>query len=614
MNSRDYCHLSHLAPSSFIPNKVTQALLLAAGLLISQSSHAMRFGSEADGISGSFDSTVTYGMSSRLQSRDCHLLGNDSGGCNTGGGNELSRYYNLANGTGYANADVNYTNSDDGDLNYDKHDVYSHVLKGIHEMSLKFGDGWSALGRVSWMKDFKMDNVRNTDLDGNAEREATERFDLLDLWVAKGFDVGSMPAKVKVGNQVISWGEEVFISGGINQINAINLPKFHTPGTQLKEIFLPAPMASFNIGLSENVSLEAYYQFRWNDYELDSVGTYFSGTDVAGEGNRPIYLPTSVVEGTQGAGVCALVSPTGRCGPPEISGLDDQTLVAHGLAIPYAGENRPSNSGQYGMALRWMVEDIETEFGFFYQRYHDKTPFIGYTGTTGGQATSYSINYGEDKDLYGISMNTMLGSVAFGSELSFRPHDSVAVDPTVSFGSIFGGNFDENSVYDVGFHPGYVDTKKWQLDVNGTYSFSASDPLGFIPQSLGATDAVLIMEVVGVRYPDLKTDGSVPYALLDYSLPDRGALAYVTEFALNYQDAFGTGITVTPQLDLAHDVSGTTPNAAFVEGRKSLTSSLFFNYRDRWKGGLQWVQYWGGGDLNTLTDRDFVSGSISYSF
>ena len=34
----------------------------------------------------------------------------------------------------------------------------------------------------------------------------------------------------------------------------------------------------------------------------------------------------------------------------------------------------------------------------------------------------------------------------------------------------------------------------------------------------------------------------------------------------------------------------------------------------RWKGGLQWIQYWGGGDNNLMTDRDFLSGNISYSF
>lgn len=604
------------APGSLRPKKILAVAGLAmGGVLWMDASQAMRFGSEESGVSGSFDSTLSVGFSSRLESPDCHLLGNDSGGCNTGANTGLGKYYNPASGTGYANADINFSNSDDGDLNYAKHDLYSEVIKGSHELSLKFGDGWSALGRVSWAKDFKMDNTRLTDLDHDAEREATERFDLLDLWLAKSFDLGRMPAKAKVGNQVISWGEEIFIPGGINQINALNLTNYHTPGTELKEVFIPAPIASFTLGTSDHTSVEAYYQLKWNSYELDPVGTYFSTVDIVGKGHQPIYFPTSVVEGIYGAGVCSVLTPTGKCGAPQVSGLDKASLIAAGLAVPYAGEKDAKDGGQYGIALRWTVEQIDTEFGAFYERYHDKVPFVGYTGDRQGNVTSYFVDYGEDKNLFGLSMSTQLGPVAVAAELSYRPEDSVGVDPTVPYGSIGGGAFDRNSVYDVGRHKGFVEEKKWQFDVNGIYTFSANDPLGFVPSLLHAEDAFLLAEAAAAHYPNLKTDGSVPYLLPDYSLPDRTSWGYVLETGVNYPNVFGTGITLTPQLDYSQDVNGTAPNAMpFVEGRKSLTSSLLFNYRDRWRGGLQWVQYWGGGDNNLVSDRDFLSGSISYSF
>ena len=476
----------------------------------------------------------------------------------------------------------------------------------------------SALGRFAWAKDFKMDDTRRTELDDQAERDATERLDLLDLWVAKSFDIGDMPAKVKVGNQVISWGEEIFVTGGINQINALSLPKYHTPGTQLKEVFIPAPMASFNVGLTDTLNLEAYYQFKWNAYGLDPVGTYYSNTDVVGEGRQPIFYSTSYIDGLLGAGTCAASTPTGHCGDPLISGLDEATLVAAGLAAPYGGERAAKNSGQYGIALRWTVEEIETEFGFFYERYHDKLPFVGYTARTNPDALvidNFFINYGEDKDLFGLSMNTMVGPVAVAGELSYRPNDSVGIDPTVAFGRGFTGTFNKFSVFDTGEHPGFVEEKKWQADVNAIYTFSASDPLGFITSSLGASDGFLMAEAVVAHYPDLDTSGETPYFLPDYSLPDKTSWGYVTELGINYPNLFDSGITVTPQLDFAHDVNGTTPNALpFIEGRKSLTTSLLFNYRGRWKGGLQWVQYWGGGDNNLMTDRDFLSGNISYSF
>lgn len=603
-----------------VKNNLTLVMMATCGLVWSASSHAFRFGSDA-GISGSLDSSLSYGFAQRLESSDCHILGGDSGGCNNGTQTQTGRYYNLSKGNGYANADISYSNADDGNLNYNKHDVFSQVIKGNHELSLKLGEGWSALGRVAWAKDLKMDDTRNTDLDNDAKREATERLELLDLWVAKSFDLGEMPAKVKVGNQVISWGEEIFVTGGINQINAINLANYHTPGTQLKEVFIPAPMASFNLGLSETLSVEAYYQFKWNAYGIDPVGTYYSGSDVVGEGNLPIYLSTSFVNNVYGPLLglsCADLTPTGRCGAPGISGLSDEQMFAAGLAIPYAGRREAKNSGQYGIALRWTAEEIETEFGVFYQRYHDKLPFVGYTATRSPDTLlvdNYFINYGEDKNLFGLSMNTMAGPVAVGAELSYRPNDSVSIDPLVPFGVAFTGQFNEFSVYDNGVSKGYVEEKKWQAHVNAVYSFSASDPLGFIPGSLGASDGFLLTEAVVTHYPDLDTSGKTPYLLPDYSLPDKTSWGYVAEMGINYPNAFGSGITLTPQLDFYHDVNGTTPNASpFVEGRKSLTSALLFNYRDRWKGGLQWVQYWGGGDNNLMTDRDFISGNISYSF
>ena len=144
------------------------------------------------------------------------------------------------------NPDFNYLQSDNGNLNYKKNQLVSSVLKGNHELALRFRDGWSALGRFSWLYDPAADNTERTPLSDDAKNIAVHNITLLDLWVAKDFELGDRPGKVKVGNQVLSWGEDIFIYGGINIINPIDLTRAHKPGVQLKEIFRPAPMASFN--------------------------------------------------------------------------------------------------------------------------------------------------------------------------------------------------------------------------------------------------------------------------------------------------------------------------------------------------------------------------------
>lgn len=573
----------------------------------SPASHAFRFGSEA-GLSGSFDSTVSYGVISRLQSAGCKTLGNDSGGCNNGTNNELSQVYNLAAGTGYANADFNYTNFDDGNLNYKKGDLVSAVLKGTHDLSLKYPGGWSALARMNWFVDTKSDDTRRTDVASEASGEVT----LLDLWVAKTFSVGEQRGKVKLGNQVISWGEDIFIIGGVNQINAIDLQKFHVPGTQLKEIFIPAPMLSASLGLTESLGVEGYYQFAWNGFKFDPSGTFFSTADVLGRGRRIAYVPTSIIEDFAGRGACAGL-PNGRCG--DDPGLSDAELVAAGLAVPFRGTKEPRRTGQYGLNFRYNVDEIDTEFAFTYQRYHDKLPFLGFTGNNLGAVTGFFVAYGEDKDLYAVSANTKLANVAVGAELSYRPKDSVGIDPTVPFGNIFGRPSNEFSIYEHGSHPGFVEEEKYQFHLTAFYTFSHNDPLGGVAKALGATDGFILAEAAVAHYPGLDTSGVTPYFLPDYSLPDKTSWGYVVEAALNYPNVGGSGVTLTPQIDWYHDVDGTTPNALpFVEGRKALTLSLFANYRDAWKGAIQWVNFHGGGANNLMRDRDFLSASISYSF
>ncbi|ANQ85416.1 DUF1302 domain-containing protein [Azoarcus olearius] len=598
MNDKTIAHrraARALAPS-------TLALAVAATLW-SPASHAFRFGSE-EGLSGSFDSTVSFGVMARTQSAGCSTIGNDSGGCNNGTNNELNA---KQAGRGYANADFNFTNFDDGNLNYKKGDIVSAVLKGTHDLSLKLPDGWSSLVRMTWFHDFKSSDTRRTDVDSAAEGEVT----LLDAWVAKSFSIGEHNGKIKFGNQVISWGEDIFILGGVNQINAIDLQKFHVPGTQLKEIFIPAPMLSGSFGLTENLGMEAYYQFAWNSFKFDPSGTFFSTADVLGKGRRNAFVPTSIIEDFAGPGACAGL-PTGHCG--DNPGISDADAIAAGIAVPYLGTNKPRKGGQYGINFRYNADEIDTEFAFTYQRYHDKLPFLGFTGNTAGAVTGYFIAYGEDKDLYAVSANTKIANVAVGMELSYRPNDSVGIDPTVPFGSLAGA-FDKYSVYDVGSHPGFVEEEKYQLHLTGFYTFSHNDPLGGLAKAIGATDGFILAEAAVTHYPGLDTSGRIPYFLPDYSLPDKTSWGYVAEIGVNYPNVFGSGITLTPQIDWYHDVAGTSPNAIpFVAGRKALTLSLFANYRDRWKGAIQWVNFHGGGANNLMRDRDFISASLSYSF
>ncbi len=236
--------------------KIPLALAISAiGFGVGNSALAFNFETEG-GIKGSVDSVVSYGVQRRMKSPDMSIIGNDSGG-NVATSGTLGT---LVNGAGFgwtANPDFNYTQTDDGNLNYKKGDIVSSVLKGTHEFSLREEGNWAGLARVTWSSDGRADHTRRTPLDEEARSAMGTNATILDLWVSKEFRLGDNSAKLKFGNQIISWGEDIFIIGGINAINAVDLRKAHIPGTQVKEILLPAPILSFSTALGSGFSTEA---------------------------------------------------------------------------------------------------------------------------------------------------------------------------------------------------------------------------------------------------------------------------------------------------------------------------------------------------------------------
>ena len=58
--------------------------------------------------------------------------------------------------------------------------------------------------------------------------------------------------------------------------------------------------------------------------------------------------------------------------------IETVTPPFYPFAIPRLGDETPSSQGQWGVALRYFAEAINTEFGAYYLRVHDKIPSVGY--------------------------------------------------------------------------------------------------------------------------------------------------------------------------------------------------------------------------------------------
>lgn len=556
-----------------IDRKTRCALAAGLGMTIFASgadATEFRFGE----LTGSFDSTATAGVIIRAAQRDCRLVGTTNGGCNP-----------------------NATNRDDGNLNFERGDIVSAPVAMSHDLDLEWRN-FGAFVRVHYFYDAVLndaDSTRRTDLADAARERAGRGFELLDAYVYGLFDIAGMPTDIRLGNQVVNWGESLFTQGGINATNPIDVAKVHQAGSELKVATLPTPMARISSLLPGGFSVEAYYQFTWEKTELDPVGSFFSQGDLTGDGTQGFFFGSD---------------------PGAIGN------AAFASSMPKTASKEPRNSGQWGTALRYFVEDWSAEFGLYYLRYHSKTPILGVTAQRipvppFTRPVGYYEEYAEDIDLYGASFNTQLFGSSIGGEVSYQPDFPAPLDfaSTVAFAR---GNAATGPLGGFYSQSGVVEVEKWQAALTSISSFGPSDGIaGRAIDALGALNGTLSGELVGNVYPDL--DPAVPYAVPDSKLrPTERAWGYRLAASLAYPEAFGTAVTLTPTVAFRHDVSGTQPNnpngATLIDDRKIVTLGVGAAYLDHWRAAISYTNNFGAGGDDLLSDRDFVDISISYSF
>jgi hypothetical protein len=209
------------------------AVAAVCGTLVPLGVQARDFQSASGNVTGSWDTTLSYGQAWRIEDPDCHLIATADGGCGRS------------------------PNIDDGDLNY--HDgVFSRALKLGSELSIESGH-FGAFVRGSALYDVETEehDTARTPLSHPAKDLVGEYVRLLDAFGYARFALGSMPAEVRLGRQVVSWGESTFIQGGLNAINHFDVAALRVPGSELKEAFLPDEMAVFNLQFNDTVSTQA---------------------------------------------------------------------------------------------------------------------------------------------------------------------------------------------------------------------------------------------------------------------------------------------------------------------------------------------------------------------
>ena len=276
-------------------------------------------------------------------------------------------------------------NSDDGNRNYDR-GLVSNTSSLTAEFELA-GGNLGLFVRMHGFVDFEtMSGMRErTPLSDAAKDVAGRDFRILDLYASGAFDLGDIPLDVRVGNQVLNWGESTFVPNGINVINPIDVSRLRTPGSELRDALVPVPMAYVAIEPVPDLSVEGFYQDGWKKTEIDPVGTYFSSNDYVGAGGREALL--ALPDFSQ-------ISDFVR-NAPGLEGAINADIAGLGLqysaddpfpAIARTNDREPPDDGQYGMALRYLSLALnDTEFGFYFVNAHSRLPLVTGRAPTRGQ-------------------------------------------------------------------------------------------------------------------------------------------------------------------------------------------------------------------------------------
>jgi len=527
--------------------------VLALGMVGAlQSSTVSAFSFDLGGdIQGAFDTDVTYGYMRRMED---------------------------------AQADAKAPSYGNRVLFNEKGDTLSNAIRVSHTLELKRGDmGFLMRGNYFYDQAFK-----DKPLPWGVERLLEHGQDITDLVF---YGKPTENTTLRVGKQVINWGESTFIQGGLSDINTFDIKKLRTPGADLKDAFVGANAIDLSWS-SENWTVEGFALFKFDRVRVDPMGSPFATLDAIGDGGGFDLGGNGVPDGK----CLAAGTPAGRC-----------DLFGGGLVR--VNDKNASNSGQWGIAIRKFLPDFFNggEVAFYMQNLHDHLPMISTYAKTG----QYFVDYPEDIKRYGVSFNTNVAGVSIGGEYSLRKDAPIQLMAPLQNGLVTS----TAPVAAGSYQQGWATSDRHQVQLTVQKNWG-------VVHQLGADAGSSIVEVAFGRLSDLPASN----VLFEPTLT-KSWTGLQMKHSLTYQAALFNLIALTPSFAYRWDTHGNSNELGgakyFVDGRRAATFGLDFDYMGgRYKGGISYTSFHGRRSEKNLAnsllygayDRDFLQANVSMSF
>jgi hypothetical protein len=528
-------HFKKTTLSQLIGPSVLASSLLA--LTVNQA-HAVSWDFE-EGITVDLDTSLTYDAQWRVEDRDNTII--------TAGGGGLPGFL-----------------TDDGNKNFDDGDMTQNRISFSSDLDINYNSGGVFLRARGWYDDIYNDKslagAKSFQQDGIDLHKS--EIELLDAFIYHTFDIGERSLSLRLGEQVVNWGESLYVFGGISAAQGpIDASKANAPGVELKDIFMPIGQVYAEMDITDSFSMGAYYQYGWEEIRIDAPGSYFNVVDVLGQGS-----------------------------------VGDTFDV---LGLPVV-EDKP-DKGQWGIAIRYLAEALNnTEFGLYYLTYNDFVPTPQLLPPIlGPQLTQ---EYFEDINLLGASFGTVFGDTNVSGEITYRDGQPVQLKIPGAF------YFTE------------AETLQAQVSVihliSGTVLADSLTIVGEVGYNrVLDIDADPIAQAVGIDVNDI-------HGALDHDRNAAGATVSVKADYYNIASGLDLAVTTTYR----NDFSGVSSVAfTFNEGVEQLSLTADFSYLNNHNFGISYVTFMADpdeiladegrlelGHLNA--DRDYVAVFYKYRF
>jgi hypothetical protein len=399
-------------------------------------------------------------------------------------------------------------------------------------------------------------DVKRGDFPDGTLDEHGKRLRLLEAFINYEFDLGEQSGSIRAGRQVIAWGEAILYQG-VNAIqNPIDAGVALSPGVEAKEIFLPTGAVNLKWNFTDFLSAEAYYKLEWEESTLPGVGSFLSPADITGPGA-------------------------------------ERVLLAPGLTGKVTSADDPSDSGQWGTALRYVTEG-GTSFTASYTRSHANTPGNEFVLDFADLGSTFTRDvYLEGIHFWQVAANTTWGEASVYADFAYSDNAP------------------------------FVDRTQF-LNEQGKLVASSTTRGHYRQLVLGMTDLytaftwlseqiILTAEVIyqSNNLGESKREDA-PYGITE------DAWGYRFNMSLKYFSVL-PGMDLEIPLSFRHDVDGYGASViqnSLLEGQKWAGIGARAIYLENWEFDAKYSFYFGNDDPGdpVLSDRDNLTLSAKYRF